>query len=272
MSNPPDGNAISGAGEPAGQNATIKLRLTHPHPLVSRTTYKTDTRDRAGHSLPNDYEGIDVRVSRDKFRVSLAAMDRLLKAVEQRGLQVRVDRDYKSRGTYVYSGHYDKCQVYLEEEHRRVEHVATAKEKADQARYGIRSTQKWDYLPTGKLILYPGGTVDLTSQQAFDDLIQRAIAGITTTIERAKEARMVREEAARRESDRQRKVEEEKKRTEALCKSADALHQYRLLLEYIEEVRRFGRVPSDQLRDGQTMQEWLQWALAHAKAIHPLGG
>ena len=58
---------------------------------------------------------------------------------------------------------------------------------------------------------------------------------------------------------------------EAMCKAAAALHQYRLLTDYIEEVCRFGRVPDNQLRDGQTLEEWLTWAAWQAQWVHPLG-
>jgi hypothetical protein len=58
---------------------------------------------------------------------------------------------------------------------------------------------------------------------------------------------------------------------EALLKAAAALREYRVVTGYIEEVRRFGRVPDDQRREGQTLDDWLAWAEAQAQQVHPLG-
>lgn len=251
--------------------ATIKLRLTRPHPLISRTKYKNDPKNHQGHSLANDPDGVDVRVSRGQFRSALIIMDRLLKALEKQEFTIRLDTSYNSRGTYVYSGHYDKCQIYIQEEHRRVDHVLTARERAEKARYSFFSAPTWDFLPIGKLTLHPGGAVDLATEEALDDLIQRAVGEVIATIARATKERKEREAAQHKEFERQQREQEEKARSDAFYKSADALHRYRLLMEYIEEVRRFGRAPSNQLRDGQTLEEWLQWAQDKARSIHPLG-
>jgi hypothetical protein len=42
-------------------------------------------------------------------------------------------------------------------------------------------------------------------------------------------------------------------------------------MAYIEEVRRFGRVPADQWKEGQSLEEWLAWANWRARQLHPLG-
>jgi len=42
-------------------------------------------------------------------------------------------------------------------------------------------------------------------------------------------------------------------------------------MEYIEEVRRFGRVPDNQRKEGQSLEEWIRWAEWRARQIHPLG-
>ena len=60
-------------------------------------------------------------------------------------------------------------------------------------------------------------------------------------------------------------------RFEALHKAAAEIHRYRLLMDYIAEVRRFGRVPPDRKREGQTLEEWLRWADWQARQIHPIG-
>lgn len=64
---------------------------------------------------------------------------------------------------------------------------------------------------------------------------------------------------------------EERRRVEVMHMAADALHQYRLSTDYIEEARRSGWAPSDQLREGQTLEEWLEWVRGPARRVHPLG-
>lgn len=251
----------------------IRLRLTQPHPLIGKTEFKCEARNSNGHALSNDYQGVDTRVSRAQFRVALAILDRLFKALMKEGLTIHNDQQqYGNRhGTYAYRGHHDKCQVYIEEDFRRVEHVPTAKEKADQERHSFSRPPRWDYVPTGELTLCPGGVVDLSSQEKLDDLIKRSVSAVLREIEEAQASRVAREEKQRREAEERRREEEEKHRVEALYKSAESLHHYRLLMEYIEEVRRHKRIPSNQLRDGQTLSEWIRWAEAQARAIHPLG-
>jgi hypothetical protein len=251
----------------------IRLRLTQPHPLIGKTEFKCDARNSNGHAMSNDHEGVDTRVSRGQFRVALAILDRLFKALGKEGLTIHNEQhNYRNRrGTYVFRGNSDSCQVYVEEEFRRVEHVPTAKEKAEQERYSFSRPQRWDYVPTGELTLHPGGMVDLSNQEALDDLIKRSVTEVLEEIEQQRMSRVAREEKQHREAEERRREEEEKQRVESLHKSADALHRYRLLMEYIEEVRRHKRIPSNQLRDGQTLAEWIRWAEAQARAVHPLG-
>jgi len=270
MENSPNQYADAPVTEPDTADTPIKLRLIHPHVLISKAIARNDSKNNSAYAESNYYDNVDVRVSRTSFRLALAVMDRLFKALEQRELSISNGHDYHSRGTYACSGHHDKCPLYIEEVYRQVAHVPTAKEQADQTRFSTR-IPKWDSVPTGKLTLHPGGAVDLTSQQAFDNLIQRAVDEVMKVIERARDERQKREAVQREQAERQRREDEEKKRVEAFYKSADALHRYRLTLEFIEEVRRFGRVPANQLRPGQTMEEWLEWAHARAREIHPLG-
>lgn len=250
----------------------IKLRLARPHPLISATSYKQDTKTPSGHSLPNDGDGADIRVSRPNFRTALAVLDCLFKALEQRGITIYNERNnYHSKGTYARNNSHDRCQVWLEEKFQRVAHVLTAKEKAETVRYSFYRAQAWDYLPTGVLILHPGGCVDLSTQQAFDSFILQAAGQVMETIEHERSQREYREKVQREEARRAQIKAEEERRVKSLHEAAALLHQHRLLLDYIEEVRRFGRMPPNQTREGQTFEEWLSWAEAQARRMHPLG-
>ncbi|MCO6435478.1 MAG: hypothetical protein J5J06_00130 [Phycisphaerae bacterium] len=197
-------------------------------------------------------------------------MDRFIKALEGQDLQVEIAEDHRGSGTFAVGGR-DRTQIYVYEEKRRVEHVPTAKELREKERYPRMRIPKWDDVPTGDLVLVPGGPVDLSSNQAITQLMNKAVADVIESLADVRQEREADEAARRQDWERRRKIEEEKSRVEAMHKAAAALQQYRLLMDYIEEVRRFGRVPDDQLRDGQTLEEWLAWAEAQARRIHPLG-
>ncbi|MGD2111161.1 MAG: hypothetical protein PVI86_17425 [Phycisphaerae bacterium] len=197
-------------------------------------------------------------------------MDRFIKALEGQDLQVEVADDHRGTGTFAVDGR-DRTGIHIHEKTRRVEHVPTTKELREKERYPRTRIPKWDDVPTGELVLVPGGPADLSSDQAISQLIDKAVADVIERLADVRKKREAAEVARRQEWERRREVEEEKSRVEAMHKAAAALHQYRLLTEYIEEVRRFGRVPEGQLRDGQTLEEWLTWAEAQARRIHPLG-
>jgi hypothetical protein len=249
----------------------FKLRLTNPHRLINQTMLSYQAKTDPGYAPYREPERVDVRVSRKRLRLALGVLDRFFKLLEKRGLSIRINQEFNNRGTYAYSGHYDKCQVSLFEVERQVPHVPTAKEKAEQEKPFARRIPKWDSVPTGVLKLQPGGVVDLTNQHAFDEFLARAAEEVLNKIAHERHDREELEKIARAEAERRHQEEQEKKRVESFYKSADALDHYRRLMAYIEEVRRFGRVPSDQLRDGQSLEQWLGWANAQARAIHPLG-
>lgn len=197
-------------------------------------------------------------------------MDRFIKALEGRDLQVEVAEDHRGTGTYAVDGR-DRTPIHIYEKTRRVEHVPTAKELREKERYPGTRIRKWDDVPTGELVLAPGGPVDTSSDQAIRQVIDKAVADAIEDLADVRKKREADEAVRRQEWERRREIEEEKSRVEAMHNAAAALHQYRLLTEHIEEVRRFGRVPEDQLRDGQSLEEWLAWAEWQAQRVHPLG-
>jgi hypothetical protein len=267
--------AVADATDPtptdAPEIAGFRLRLTKPHRLIQDTQAETTTRDAYGNPIRNAPKGVDVRVSKAMFKTALVVMDRFIKALETRELKVEVTEDHSGRGTFACEGR-DRVQLHIHEKTKRIEHVLTAKELREKERFSLTRIPKWDDVHTGELILAPGGVVDLTGDDAINQLVNKAVADVIEELGRVRKRREEAEAARKSEWDRQRRIEEEKKRVQALHQAAEALRQYRVLTEYIEEVRRFGRVPEDQRREGQTLDQWLCWAEAQAQRIHPLGG
>ncbi len=262
------GNHAAPARPPSME--TFKLRLTRPHPLIQNTRRPPGALDPYGRPSRNDRQRLDVQASKAMFKPALVVMDRFLKALEAQDLKVEITEDQQGRGTYVCDGR-DRVKLRIREITRKVEHVPSDKELREKERCSWTRIPKWDDLPTGELELTPGGRVDLTSDEAINLLIRKAVADVIENLADVRKKREAEEAARHQEWERRREIEEERSRVEAMHKAAAALRQYRLLTDYIEEVRRFGRVPDNQLRDGQTLEEWLAWAEWQAQQVHPLG-
>lgn len=93
---------------------------------------------------------------------------------------------------------------------------------------------------TIELDLKPCGRVNPSSDGAIDRLARKPVADVVELIGKARKRRETEETERRREWERQRAIAVEKERVEALRKAAAALRAYRVLTDYIEEVRRFG--------------------------------
>lgn len=197
-------------------------------------------------------------------------MDRFIKGMEAEDLRVEVTDGYQDAGTFACEGR-DRTQVHVHEKNKRVKHEPTAKELREKEQLPGTRIPKWDDVPTGELVLTPGGTVDFSSEQAFDQFIKKAVADVIEELARARKKREEEEAAQRHEWDCRMEAEHEKERVEAMHEAAASLQQYRILTDKIEEVRRFGRVPEDQSQVDQSFEEWLVWAEAQARRIHPLG-
>jgi hypothetical protein len=250
----------------------VKLRLNKPHLLIQRTLDIKVEKDPYGYDRQPRWPGVDIRVSKSSKRNALIILDRLFKTLEKRDVEISVmDGGYNANGTYAIRDRDDKVQLYVEEEHRKVPHVPTPKELREKEGPFAPRIPKNDSVPTGKLTLVPGGVVDLSTEETLALLIAKAVDEIVHILDEQQARRKAAAAQQRREYERQKQEQEEKVRVESLHKAATAFRRYREMMDYIEEVRRFGRVPDDQGKEGQTLEEWLQWAEWQARIVHPIG-
>lgn len=247
-----------------------KWRLTKPHRLVQAALEA----DRAKpnpytYRLPDPGLNLSIHVSKAQKRMALIVMDRLIKALAQQDIEVEVLDGPPQRGAYAVVGH-DRTPVGLSELTKQVAHEPTAKELQDHEKYGSR-IPKWDQAYTGELHLTPGGRVDLSSEQTLQKVIDKAVADVQAELAKAKAKREAEAEIRHREFERAETQRREDERVKALYAAADSFDRYCKLMDYIAEVRRFGRVPDNQRVEGQTLEEWLNWAEWRARHIHPIG-
>lgn len=238
----PRAQDASGASPDAGVQVPAteppKLRLQRPHRLIQRTMDLKSKKDEYGYVHQPTWPGVDVRVSGSAKRNALIVLDRLFKALE--AIDVKVDvfqHNYGADGTFAIRGE-DKVQIHIAETYKKVAHEPTAKELRDKERYPSGSRiHKWDDVPTGKLTLVPGGVVNLSSEEALGRVIAKAVDDILQQLDAKRVSREAEVAARQREWKRQREQHAEKARVEALHKASDDLHRYRLLMDYIAEVR-----------------------------------
>lgn len=239
-----NGDGTSGSTSPA-----FKPRLKQPHRLIQNTQNQHNARGEDGYRLNNAPKGVDIRVSKSMFKAGLVVMDRFIKALEKHDLTVEVSRELHGTDTFVGQGR-DRIAIHIAEKYKKVEHVPTAKELRGKEQFSWTRIPKWDDVPTGRLELVPGGPVDLSSDGAIDLLVEKAVADVIEELAKVRSRREADEAIQRREHERQQQIRDEQGRVEAVLKSAESLHRYQILMEYIEEVRRFGRVPDKQRRNG----------------------
>ena len=134
-------------------------------------------------------------MSKSSKRNALIVLDRLFKSLEKEDIQVNVyDGHYEKDGTFAVRGHYDKVQLYVEEEHKKVPHFATAEELQYKKEHPYSGRiPKYDSVPTGTLVLVPGGVVDLSSEEALAKLIAKATAEIVQLLDKAAQQREIAE-------------------------------------------------------------------------------
>lgn len=265
-------------GESEGPTAPerIRLRLINPHKLIAETLERDEQEAKLrkqGVPIWSKADKVDVSTGPAMRRTALAVFDRLFKLLERNRIYVTVS----ARGmdgptqTAVSSNHWmDRVPVRIYEAREKVPHVPTPQElKEKETRPSIR-IPAWDEVWTGNLLLDPGGLVDLTSEAALDAVLENAMQLLQERLATAATERVRREEVHRQEQHKRAEIEAEKKRIDAVDQAASALRRYRLWVEYIEEVRRVGVVPLNQRRNGQTLEEWIDWAEWRAREIHPL--
>ncbi len=196
------------------ESKTSKLRLLRPHELIKRTLESKEEKDQWGYVRRPAWRGVDTRVSKLSKRNALIVLDRLFKSLEREDIQIRVfEGSYEKDGTFAIRGHYDKVQLHVEEEHKKVPHSATAEELRYKKEHPYSARiPKFDSVPTGTLVLVPGGVVDLSSEDALAKLIAKATTEIIQLLDKAAEQREIADAQRRRESERQRQEQEEKAR------------------------------------------------------------
>jgi hypothetical protein len=250
--------------------------LADPHPLIARMLRQREERAPAnGAGDGNERDSLpDIEASDESLDRALRIMDAVLKAVEARGYQVKVSRDYWEKATRVFCTDVDaEVQISLSERYSQVERELTP---AERKKPPYLIDQRLITVPSGKLIFrVKGRQVDTKwwNDKKLDPLEKRLneiVAGIITKLETLRLEELAKREAERRRLEDQKRREEEQARREKLHRDVAAWRKS-------EDIRAYLRAYEEQLlrrrgeiTPGSEEDLWLKWARLYADSLDPL--
>ena len=214
-----------------------------------------------------------LRVGPRSLERALRIMDALVKALERRGFRVTISTAEKPETQVEMLG--QRLSITLDERIKRTEHVP---------RNGERYGPKWDYIPSGQLRLKIdewGGSARKTWSDGERARLERqlndVIVGLVVIADakRAWEQEREREEAARREAERQRALAEQAQREEeerrlVLERQAESWTKSQRLRAFVDEVERRAKVKEVSGAPDSEIGAWIAWARQHADRLDPL--
>jgi hypothetical protein len=266
---------------------TVSKRLANPHPLVAKT------RDILSKAETDQYgvligawkkQYLDIRVSPGSLARALRIFDAILKFFEREAIPVIVRNEYRNRDSHV-TIFKEKVNFFIREPSKQTDHQLTDKEKEELKRYGHAYTHKYDYIPTGKLVLEIDGygprcvtkrwmdgkrtVVEDHIHEFVCNVIKIADAKRTRSIEREKEHQQWELERQRRaEQERLRQIELQ--RRDELEKQAENWIKSRHLRDYIQAVEAAAAQKGISGMSHEGFAFWIRWARGHADRLDPL--
>lgn len=250
--------------------------LVDPHPLVRLTAevLRSVRPGLYGTVSARRVKCLDLRVGPRSLERALRIMDALVKALERRGFRIIVSTAEKPETQIEILG--QRLTIALDERIKRIEQVP---------RNGESFAPKWDYVPSGQLRLkideWVGGSARKIRSDGDRARLERqlndVIVGLVVIADakRAWEQEREREEAARREAERQRALAEQARREEeerrrVLERQAASWAKSQRLRAFIDEVERRANAKGVSLVPNSELGAWIAWARQHADRLDPL--
>lgn len=261
-------------------------QLESPHRLTLKTQ-KSLQKAKVEENLvvtPTRKGCLNICVAPGNLDRALRTMDALVKGLEERGFRLLNDKEK-------YFGHHvkilgEKIYFSLEEKTKQVDHVLTKQEIEDQKKYSWSYAPKFDYIPTGVLILkiQENDTVPGIQKRWADgktrlieDVLDNFIIGLIKVADGKIRERREREERRLRWEEEWRQREEaaerwrlEQQRRQDLEDQALLWNKSQLVRNFISAVEeRYIESHADKEIQGQ-IKQWLIWARQHANRLDPL--
>jgi hypothetical protein len=258
----------------------VPERVGRYHPLVGQTRLALRAARSLGYRAARSPKGLAVDVSRASLRRALRIMDTLIKALEARGMSVKIEGEKRTtvvdvRGTAV--------QIAVEERYRTIWLPPTLEELERERKYGWAPTRRYEREPNGKLALrilacYPRNqrrTWADTERQRVENCLNAFVVALVVTAEAEKAAELERQEqerrwreAEQRREEERRRAAREKARVAELRRQVAAWQEVRHTREYLEALR--SAVAESDHDDTTTVAQWITWVKGYLEGLDPV--
>jgi hypothetical protein len=278
----------------------VPRALIDPHPLVAKTekSLRTAKPDDRGILRAYGPGTLSAAVGRNSIDRAMRILNTLIKALEKRGIKVKVD-ETESQGHQYYSYRRSSAQgktlasvlgewveIGIEEHANRKGHELTQKEKDEQRKYGRPLyPPMYDFSPNGRLVLRIKNvhsrqvrhTWSDTVGKRLENLLNSFIVGLTNAAVDIRASRLEREREAREREERRRIAEEEERlrreeerRLKILDEQVSNWHKSQKIRQYVEAVRKMAIWKYGSVEPGSELEKWITWAIRQANKLDPL--
>ncbi len=254
----------------------VPAELRRPHSLVAAS--REVLRPRRPETLGTIWQRgspLEIHVSPKQLSRALRIFDSLLKACEERGFGVSVGEEQNATARIDVKG--EGMAVSIREPSRRTDHILTAREREEQRQGRGWSISRYDYNPSGRLILTIEESADGNphrwsdrEKRPLEDCLNDIVVSlvrISVTVLKPRQIRWERERQIRAEEDRRRQIYWS--RMNALTKNLQEWQKNQELRKFIAAVEDAAENRDPTLKDGP-FGEWLSWAQAVADQDDPL--
>jgi hypothetical protein len=270
------------------ENQVVVLEeLVEPHPLVEKTTKSLRGAGANDYGIvrPRAKHCLDVRVGKESIDRASRIMDALIKALDDRDIELMFDDEDRQTARIVVDG--ETLGFSLEEKTHRERYQPTRAEQKELEKNPYYRYRLPDdtFFPSGNLSLkldigwwgrgFRGTWSDGKKQRVEGCLNKFIIAAYKAAaakkadrIERERQKLEWQEQERRREILRQ-QIEREQERLDALNAQAKAWYEAQQLRAYVQAVRSAGYYPQHSITGGQAIDEWCAWALEQASRLDP---
>jgi hypothetical protein len=278
----------------------VPKSMINPHPLVAKTekSLEASNPDDRGIIRASGPGTLSTVVGPNSIGRAMRILDTLIKALEKRGMRVKVE-DAEIQGSQYYSNGRSFAQgktlvsvlgewveIGLEEHANRKDHEFTQKEKDEQRKYGRPLyPPKYDFFPNGRLVLRIKNVHSRQVRHAWSDtagkrlenLLNSFIVGLTNAAVDIRASRLEREREAREREERRRIAEEEERRRrqeeqrfKILDEQVANWHKSQNIRQYVEAVRKIAIWKYGSIEPGSKLDKWVTWAIRQANKLDPL--
>ncbi len=241
--------------------------------------------DEDGVIRPSKVKRLNVCVGKESVHRSMLIWDLILKAIEGK-FKVRMEKEPPCRTIVTVDG--EELSIGLKEKTARKDHIPTPAEEIEMKRYKhLHDVPKWDFLPSGKLVLaidYVNVHKELVNQVKWTDgekkTVEDRLGAIVEVLidvakdlkegrERAKEWQRKWDEERRQEKEARRLRVEERKRIKRLKKQVSTWKLAASIRRFINAVREEAARRGG-IEPGSPLDKWVQWAEGQAAKIDPV--